>query len=566
MTTLLERLQKFLFPYVPDEPEKRSMLRLLQSLLSILFFTNLAALLVVLSTSYTYLYLPLVVMLVFVIVSYFFLRSGVFFPAQILPPSVVYLLITYIIVTGYGLHDINLIGYAIAINMASLTLGVWAASGFTILTIIAVFSVGYAEMHGLLVSDTSALTLSVSPITISLLLIVAAFVQRILITRLNENLRRAREQEKEQIKANTELRDLQATLEARVERRTAELQESAAQLAQRAAQLEGVSDISSSITAVREIEKLLPMVTERISQRFGFYHTGIFTLSESREYAILSAASSAGGLRMMERKHQLRVGPGSLVGFVANRGIPRIALDVEQDAVHSVNPDLPETRSEIALPLLAGTNLIGVLDVQSTQPGAFSEQDVNILTTLANQVAAAMQNARLYGETREALGEAEKIYRQFVQQGWKQQIASTAITHGYRFSQTGVEQVELTSAGSPGEGTEHGYIVPIRVRDQIIGTLNIKSTESSREWDADELALIQAAADRAALALENARLLDESQRRASKERVIGEISSKISAAANTENILRTAVAELGSIVPDTEITIQFISGNDSAAS
>ena len=157
MTTLLERLQKFLFPYVPDEPEKRSMLRLLQSLLSILFFTNLAALLVVLSTSYTYLYLPLVVMLVFVIVSYFFLRSGVFFPAQILPPSVVYLLITYIIVTGYGLHDINLIGYAIAINMASLTLGVWAASGFTILTIIAVFSVGYAEMHGLLVSDTSGL-------------------------------------------------------------------------------------------------------------------------------------------------------------------------------------------------------------------------------------------------------------------------------------------------------------------------------------------------------------------------------------------------------------------------
>ena len=367
-----------------------------------------------------------------------------------------------------------------------------------------------------------------------------------------------------------QLRDLIGSLEQRVTERTIKLQESTMQLEKRAKEFEAISEISNSLAAIRDLDNLLPLATRLVSERLNFYHTGIFILDDSGEYAVLKASSSEGGQRMLERQHRLKVEPSSLVGTVALRGVARIALDTEQDTLHLKNPDLPETKSEVALPLLAGTQIIGVLDVQSTQPKAFSEDEVYILNTLANQVAISIQNSRSYGETRRALAESEKIYQQFVQQGWKR-ISKESPNLGYRYSQEGTVPLNTfgkafitkTTLLDPGvsdanpEAQPTFLVIPIKIRNLTIGSLQVRSIDSSREWDQDEIAMIQAAAERAALALENARLLEDSQRRATKERVISDIAAKITGSISMDNILKTAAEELGQAIPSAEVVIQF---------
>jgi GAF domain-containing protein/HAMP domain-containing protein len=355
-------------------------------------------------------------------------------------------------------------------------------------------------------------------------------------------------------------------LEQRVKDRTADLEASKSLTEKHAKDLEAVADISRSVASIQEIDELLPTITRLISERYGFYHTGIYLTDETGAYAVLSAASSEGGQRLLEKKHKLRIEPSSLVGFAASRGQSRIASDVDLDSAYLAISDLPDTKSEAVLPLLAGSEIIGVLDVQSDQPNAFSEREVNILNTLANQVAISILNARSFGETRRALAEAEKIYRQFVQQGWGQIVKGRPVT-GYRYShdslipldvsRTEVASPETQSLEANQKDQPATLSIPIKLRDQVIGTMRIRSTKPLREWDQDELALVQATAERAALALENARLLEDSQRRASKERIISDISAKITGSISMDNILKTAVEELGQVIPSAEVVIQF---------
>jgi GAF domain-containing protein len=270
---------------------------------------------------------------------------------------------------------------------------------------------------------------------------------------------------------------------------------------------------------------------------------------------------------MLENQQKLRVEPSSLIGFAASRGQSRVASDVAQDTTYLAVPELPDTKSEAVIPLQTGTQIIGVLDVQSTQPNAFSEREVNILNTLANQVAISIQNARSFGETRQALAESERIYQQFVQQGWGRILKVKPIL-GYKYSQDGLIALEAVSRVKPVSSDAESakadqkdqsttLSIPINLRGQTIGTMRVRSTRPLREWDQDELAMVQATAERAALALENARLLEDSQRRATKERVISDIAAKITGSISMDNILKTAVEELGQVIPSAEVVIQF---------
>ena len=215
---------------------------------------------------------------------------------------------------------------------------------------------------------------------------------------------------------NRELETLSGNLEQRVNERTAELEIANQQVERRAEQFEAIAQVSRIISSIQEQEELLPRITRMISQYFGFYHVGIFLLDENKQFAVLRAANSEGGERMLARKHSLEVGQTGIVGYVTSTGNPRVALDTGADAVYFDNPDLPETHSEMALPLKAGGQVIGALDVQSTEPNAFTQEDVNILSTLADQVSTAIQNARLYDESREALAQAETVSRQLTGQ------------------------------------------------------------------------------------------------------------------------------------------------------
>lgn len=371
---------------------------------------------------------------------------------------------------------------------------------------------------------------------------------------------------------NRELEDIRNHLERRVDERTIELEAANKQTSGRAAQLQAITEFSETIAQVQDLNALFEAATRIISERFDFYHVGIFLVDKDREYAIMQAANSPGGKRMLERRHRLKFGTG-VVGYAARTGRPRIALDVGSDAVFFDNPDLPETRSEAALPLKARDETFGILDVQSTVAGAFSSEDLQVLTALANQVSIAFENARLLTETRAALRQVEEVYDEFTRAEWSRATAK-AEQAGFRYQTGRIEMIENplnnpevvsavksgTVAMNQAEGSQekgHIVVVPVKLRGEVIGILQIESNDPSRLWQRDEIGLVESVAERAAFALENARLFQDARRRAAKERLISEATSKISGAFNLENILQTTAQELERVLGGSEVLIRF---------
>ncbi|MBK9927025.1 MAG: GAF domain-containing protein [Anaerolineales bacterium] len=353
----------------------------------------------------------------------------------------------------------------------------------------------------------------------------------------------------------TQLSDSISNLEQRVTERTEDLQKANQQNERRAKQFEAIARVTRTISSSFELDILGTQITNAISREFGFYHVGIFLLDSAKEYAVLNASNSEGGQVMLQRGHRLKVGEKGMVGFVSSTGKPRVALDTGVDAVFFNNPDLPNTRSEITLPLRAGEDVIGVLDVQSVESNAFSREDVNILSILADQVSIAFQNARQNEETRRALAESDALSRQFVQTGWRQftkkqnllgvRHAGTKATILYSDEETkGKDQLLKTTKQATVKPRGGFLSLPIKLRGEVIGSVDIQATDN-RQWEQDEMDIVTAIIERAAIAMENSRLLNEAQQRAAREQAIGEMSAKIGAFTETEAILRATVNEIG---------------------
>lgn len=359
---------------------------------------------------------------------------------------------------------------------------------------------------------------------------------------------------------STTAKELVANLEGLVVERTHVIE-------RRVAQIQAVAEVGKAVAAQRDLEELLNRATHLISNRFGFYHVGIFLLDPRNEYAILRAANSSGGKIMLERQHKLKVGTEGIVGTVAGSDQARIALDVGEDAVYFDNPDLPQTRSEIALPLIAGGEVLGVLDVQSIEANAFTEGDVPSLQILADQLATAVQNARMIRETQEALFAARKATSEISQHGWQlllQDIDTTGyvgLTHGEVIPTTedmdaGTKQALLIGNYVVSED-QHSIIIPIITRGQTIGMLRLTKTMQAEPWTPEEIADVESLSDQISNALESARLFNDAQRRAAREFTIGSISESLGSALDINDVMETAVRELGNIMSDAEIAVQL---------
>lgn len=351
----------------------------------------------------------------------------------------------------------------------------------------------------------------------------------------------------------SQLQETLLGLETRVAERTAELEESSQKLQRRAEQFEAIAQLARTITSIQDLEALLPRIAQLVSQQFGFYHVGLFLLDESRQYAVLSAANSEGGQRMLARKHRLGVGQTGIVGYVTSTGNPRIALDTGADAVYFDNPDLPETRSEMALPLRVGKVVVGALDVQSTEPNAFSEDDVEVLSILADEISIAIENARLFEESQRVLADAQSAFGEFSHAAWRQMIMRRKVT-GYELSGTSIRSIEETT-----NNNNPSMAIPIKLRDQVVGTMNINLPESEK-LDPDKVDIINVISQRVGIAIENATLLEESRRRATRESMISEISAKLSATAEIERLMQVAVGELREALGASEVSLKI--GNE----
>ena len=178
----------------------------------------------------------------------------------------------------------------------------------------------------------------------------------------------------------------------------------------RAAQLATAAEVSAAASSILSLEELLPQAVELIRQRFDLYYVGIFLLDETGRWAVLRAGTGEAGRQMLAAGHKLEVGGKSMIGWCTANARARIALDVGTEAIRFDNPLLPDTRSEMALPLISRGRVIGAMTIQSDRPAAFTEEDITALQTMADQLATAIENARLFAETGQALTETRELF------------------------------------------------------------------------------------------------------------------------------------------------------------
>jgi len=324
-----------------------------------------------------------------------------------------------------------------------------------------------------------------------------------------------------------ELQKLQSDLEKKVDERTS--------------QLKAINEVGRVATSTLDPDELVNRVVKLITEEFGYYYSAIYLIDQTNKRAELKDATGEAGRVLKESNFYLDLGSSNIVGITIRSRKAQIALDVGDNAVRFNYPLLPYTRSEISLPLVVGEHTLGALDVHSSQEASFSEQDIETLQNMANQVAISLDNARLFQETNRNLQEIRSIQKQYLREAW----IDASLPGG-----------EISIAiGKGNESGENNLVeVPMSLRDQTIGQLSIEADEAISP---DEQAWLQAIATQAAFALENARLLDESQSTAIREKFVTEITNKIWSSTTIDGVLQTAVRELGQILDVTEATIEL---------
>lgn len=423
------------------------------------------------------------------------------------------------------------------------------------------FGIGFVEANGILPNQTSPVSFNYviqSTITLAVMMAVLTLIFRQYRIMLQRAIGEVEEQASQQ-----ELTEENNGLNQKLTQNRDEVNVLQGQLLSKTAKIQATADISQGLMSNLQegLGNFLNHATRIISEKLGYYHVGIFLMDDANEFAVLRGTNSKGGQQMLARRHKLKIGSTGIVGYVAQSGRPRIALDAGVDAVFFNNPYLPETRSEISLPLKISNKVIGVLDVQSTQPSAFTEEDISILMTIANQIAAILQ-----ADEDSSVFDSSK-------RGSKSAYSYRSKRLGYSFKPDGsvvannnsTLEPALTRAVVAGEvvvlpqsvmGKPSILAVPVKYREQVIGIIHIEA-DGNRRWTEGEVSLVQAISDRAALALENARLFEDATRRAEQEESISRITSQISASTDFDRIMQTTIQELGLALGATRSYIQL---------
>jgi GAF domain-containing protein len=266
----------------------------------------------------------------------------------------------------------------------------------------------------------------------------------------------------------------------------------------------------------------------------------------------LKASNSPGGERMLASGHKLAVGGKSVVGTVAQTHKPRIVSDVGQDAIYFQNPDLPDTHAEMALPLAVGEKFLGVLDAQSTLRGAFTPNDAAVLKVVADQLAVAIENARLFSENENALDDIRRAYGELNRAAWGK-LLSTRPSQGYRCDEDGrtmpvsgdwPEEMQVAEESATTTHPDPQTVaIPVKFGEDVRGVIRLRKP-GEESWSNDEIEFMEDLSEQLYVALESARLYQETQRRAERERLAAEITARMRASNDPQTILQTAVQDL----------------------
>lgn len=331
---------------------------------------------------------------------------------------------------------------------------------------------------------------------------------------------------------------------------TGEIDSQRLSLEKRVFQLRTASEITQTTSSIFDQQTLIQKVADLIKDRFDLYYVGIFLVDEAREYAVLKYGTGDAGRRMMASKHKLAVGGYSMIGWATQTRKSRIALDVGEEAVHFDNPLLPETRSELALPIVSANNLHGAMSIQSKQVSAFDENDLIILQSVADSLAISLENAASFQKNQKALEDIRVLNRAYIKQAWWDPLE---VDQNLKFDFENPQALETPENPKFIE-------IPLLLRDEIIGKFNLELDNSVMSLETKEF--LETISVQTTVALENARLIEESHMAVLQEQQLNALTSQFSRAASIEDILKTAVIELGKLPSIHEATIALIPPED----
>jgi GAF domain-containing protein len=506
-------------------------------------------------TGLTFIDLPVIGVAIICAVALVLLRKG-----HVRFTSVLLVVITWIAANGlsangFGIRDSSYVLNFAIVLMAGLLLSWQAALVATFISVLSGFGLAYAENNGLIKVVSYALTSFA--VDMAFIFVINAALIGLLINGLENALKKSRTNLEELEAANMSLNYTQSELS----NRSAELLIANNQLENRAKKLRAVAEVTRSATSLRDFDHLLSSITSIISSQLGYHHVAIFLVDEQQQYAILRSANTELGLIMLSRGYRVPVGQLGIVSTVAQTGQPRIALDLGEQKMLLNELDIAGTRSQLALPLKSGDKTIGVLDIQSVEADDFTEEDIATLSILADQVGIAIQNALLFEESQRALQEANAQSLQASERAWNSYAAMIKMK-GYRYD--GIKSEPWKDAKLSGQERDT-LLIPVQLRGQTIGRLKLNPSDRSHEWSDDELVMVRATAERVALALEGARLLEEAQKRATREAFLSDIAAKLSTSFQLDSILRDTVQELGETLKNSTVTFQLVNPAQSGA-
>lgn len=357
----------------------------------------------------------------------------------------------------------------------------------------------------------------------------------------------------------TQLREMIGSLEQRV--------------ADRTHRLKTVASLSERLNAILDFDDLLDELVNRVKTSFDYYHAHVYIIDETQRNLVMTAGAGEAGVQMKAAGHHIPLdAPTSLVAQAARSGEIVWVDNVRQAEGWLPNPLLPDTFSEMAVPIVLEGEVVGVLDVQEDEIAGLDEGDANLLRSLSSQVAVAIRNARLFAEVDTALADARISQERYLEEVWNRTRFSTQ-AGTYLYTRPGVtplaetiqqgakqqalqqKKPTLISAGNGQSGSDvesqpgQSMVAPVKLGGRTIGTLQLhqlaQDEPGTSAWSEDELALVGAVLEQVAQTAENLRLVEETQEQANYERTVGEITDKLRAAPSLNALLEVASRELG---------------------
>lgn len=356
-----------------------------------------------------------------------------------------------------------------------------------------------------------------------------------------------------------------------------ELEKANRGLQRQTSRLQATAEIARAGSSILEPQRLMAEVIEQIQAAFsslGVYYVGLYLLDETQRFVELKAATGEIGQRSLEMGYKVELDEKSAVGWCIIHKQAHIVLNVGQDVSEFDVLSMPETRSEIGLPLYSRGSVLGALSVQSNRQAAFSEADLAILQTMADLVAVAIDNTQLFTRTETTLEEVQTVQQDRLHRTWKEFLAAAPVTR-IDYARPGVgpedesflrdarqeamtHRQTVAKQSQPFDGSdETALVVPLKLREEVIGTIALRETDHRRLWTVEEIAMAEAIAEQVALTLDNLRLFEQVQRRAERERLIGEITARVRETLDVETVLKTAAQEIRQALGLPELVIRL---------